>query len=287
MKHIFTKLAALAALGVGGSLAYARAIEPYHLRVTRLPALIYDLAPAFDGYRIVQFSDIHMDDKTMTRQFLERIVAVVNAQKPDLIAFTGDFSTYNRVVHMQNLTAPLSALSAPDGVVATLGNHDHNRSADLARIVMRSANMIDLSNAVHVVRRGDASLYLAGVDSMVWRNARLDLVLEQLPDAAVTILLAHEPDFADISSPTKRFALQLSGHTHGGQIRLPLVTKYALPTYGQRYPSGVSQVGEMLLHVSRGVGTVGLPMRFNCPPEITVITLRSAAVMGIKLPAPI
>lgn len=279
------KIAALAAVGVGGSLAYARAIEPYRLRVTQVPVLIYDLASAFDGYRIVQFSDIHMDSKTMTRQHLEQIVAAVNAQAPDLIAFTGDFSTYSVAVQAEDLIAPLSALSAPDGVVATLGNHDHRYFGQITRTVMHDAKMIDLSNAVHVVQREADRLYLAGVDSVSRRRARLDLVLEQLPDDAVTILLAHEPDFADISCSTRRFALQLSGHTHGGQIRLPLLTKFALPAYGQRYSDGLTQLGEMVLHVSRGVGTVGLPMRFNCPPEINVITLRSGAALGMKLPA--
>ncbi len=280
-----TKLAALAALGVGSSLVYARAVEPYRLRITRLPVLIYDLAPAFDGYRIVQFSDIHMDGTTMTRQQLARIAAAVNAEQPDLIAFTGDFATHEHTFQLEDLIAPLSTLCAPDGVVATLGNHDQNRFAALARYVMSSSNMLDLSNEVHAIQRGDACLYLAGVDSMLWRKARLDLVLEQLPDDAVTILLAHEPDFADISSATNRFALQLSGHSHGGQIRLPLLTKFALPTYGQRYPGGTKQLNEMVLHVSRGVGTVGLPLRFNCPPEINVITLRSAASLGMRLPA--
>ena len=286
MKHIGTKLAALAALGLGSSLVYARGVEPYRLRINHLPVLIYDLAPAFDGYRIVHFSDIHVGSTTMTRRHLARIVAAVNAQQPDLIAFTGDFVTHNRGFQFEDLTAPLSALCAPDGVVATLGNHDKERFAGLARYAMRVSSIVDLSNAVHVIRRGDAGLHVAGVDSMSQRMARLDLVLEQLPDDAVTILLAHEPDFADISSATNRFALQLSGHSHGGQIRLPLLTKYALPVYGQRYSGGTTQLNEMVLHVSRGVGTVGLPLRFNCPPEISVITLRSGAAMGIKLPTP-
>ena len=285
MKHIFSKLAALAAFGVGSSLVYARAVEPYRLRITEVPVLIYDLAPAFDGYRIVHFSDIHMDGRGMTRQQLAHIVATVNAQQPDLIAFTGDFATSGRTFPLEDLTVPLSALCAPDGVVATLGNHDHHRFAGLVRYVMHSSDILDLSNAVHVIRRGNASLHIAGVDSMLWRKSRLDLVLEQLPDDAVTILLAHEPDFADISSPTKRFALQLSGHSHGGQIRLPLLTRFALPIYGQHYSRGTKQVGEMVLHINSGVGTVGLPLRFNCPPEITVITLRSATARGMKLPA--
>ncbi len=285
MKHILTKLAALAAFGVGSSLVYARTVEPYRLRITEVPVLIYDLAPAFDGYRIVQFSDVHMDGKGMTRQRLAQIAAAVNAQQPDLIAFTGDFATYGQTFRLEDLTVPLSTLCAPDGVVATLGNHDHHHFAGLARYVMRSSDILDLSNAVHVIRRGDASLYIAGVDSILWRQSRLDLVLEQLPDDAVAILLAHEPDFADLSSATRRFALQLSGHSHGGQIRLPLLTKFALPLYGQHYSRGTTQVDEMVLHINSGVGTVGLPMRFNCPPEISVITLRSAAARGMKLPA--
>ena len=193
-----------------------------------------------------------------------------------MIAFTGDLLSLQSNNFQPELTEPLSALSAPDGVVGTLGNHDHRPFFDIGRMVMDRAHMIDLDNAVHVVRRGADSLYFAGVGSIIAAAGAARPRARTTARRCRDDPLAHEPDFADISSATERFALQLSGHTHGGQIRLPFLTNFALPLYGRRYLDGVTQLGEMVLHVSRGVGTVGLPLRFNCPPEINVITLRSA-----------
>ncbi len=279
------KLAAMAALGLSSSLVYARLIEPNQLDIVELPILIYNLPLAFDGYRIVQFSDIHMDGTTMTRQRLAEIVEVINAQQPDMIAFTGDFVTGSRNFRLQDLIMPLRGLHAPDGVFSVMGNHDHRVPVSLIRTVVYDSGMIDLDNTVRVIQRDDALLYIAGIDSLLRHKARLDLVMEQIPDGATAILLAHEPDFADLSGATGRFALQLSGHSHGGQICVPLLTKFALPCYGERYVSGVHQIEEMVVYTNRGLGTVGLPLRFNCLPEITVFTLRSAAQLGFKTPA--
>jgi predicted MPP superfamily phosphohydrolase len=138
---------------------------------------------------------------------------------------------------------------------------------------MNASGFIHLSNRVHTLERGATRLHVAGVDSVLRRRARLDQVLAALPDDGAAILLAHEPDFAYISAATGRFGLQLSGHSHGGQIRVPVLTRYVLPHYSQRYVHGAYYAGNMLLYVNRGVGTVGLPLRFNSRPEITRFTL--------------
>jgi predicted MPP superfamily phosphohydrolase len=108
-------------------------------------------------------------------------------------------------------------------------------------------------------------------------KARLDLVLDALPDEGAAILLAHEPDFADISAATGRFDAQLSGHSHGGQVRMPFIGPLVLPAFAKRYPSGRYQVGGMIQYTTRGVGTELVPVRFGCRPEISVITLRVPA----------
>ncbi len=264
-----------AALPVGAFYLYASRIEPHWLDVKSVEIVLARLDPAFDGYRIAQFSDIHMDSH-MTPARLQTVVERVNAQQPDLTVITGDFITRRTHYVADDITAVLRQLRAVDGVLAIPGNHDYyNYQIDNVRRMMRDSGITDLSNRVHSIKRGKAQLHISGVDDVVYRKARLDLVLDALPDDGAAILLAHEPDFADISAPTGRFDLQLSGHTHGGQIRLPLVGALISPTHGTRYSRGLLDIDGMWLYTNVGVGTVSFNLRFNCRPEITVFTLRA------------
>jgi hypothetical protein len=111
------------------------------------------------------------------------------------------------------------------------------------------------------------------VDDAIEGQPDLERVLSALPEEECSILLAHEPDFADVSARTGRFDLQLSGHSHGGQIRIPFLPPLALPQQARNYPVGLYRVGEMQLYTNRGIGMVHLPLRFRCRPEITLITL--------------
>jgi hypothetical protein len=124
------------------------------------------------------------------------------------------------------------------------------------------------------IQRGLDSLHIAGVDDILEDLADLDSVLDQLPHEGAAILLAHEPDFAKKSAASGRFDLQLSGHTQGGQVVLPLVGPPILPPLGRKYPKGFYQVKDMLLYTNRGVGTASLRLRINCPPEIAILTLQ-------------
>jgi hypothetical protein len=265
-----------AVLGVGG-LAYARAIEPEWIEITRLRLALPGLPGAFRGYRVAHLSDIHMD-RWMTGERLAGIVSLVNAQWPDLVALTGDYVTHGhrRDRLYRDLATGLGALRTRDGVVAVLGNHDHWLDAAFARRALRGAGAIELGNRAHVLRRGDAMFYVGGVDDYWTAHARLDDVLDQVPAGSAAILLAHEPDFADLSAPSGRFALQLSGHSHGGQVRLPLLGPPILPPYGRKYPMGLYRVGRMWLYTNRGVGMLSPRVRLNCRPEITVYTLETA-----------
>jgi uncharacterized protein len=156
-----------------------------------------------------------------------------------------------------------------------LGNHDYENDTKAIIQVLAQSSIFHLGNAVYTLQRGSAMLHIAGVDDVGMGKDRLDLVLKQLPNNGAAILLAHEPDFADTSAATKRFDLQLSGHTHGGQIRLPFVKPLVLPPWGQKYYLGRYQVGEMIQYTNRGVGMTGLHLRFGARPEITVFTLDS------------
>lgn len=276
LNRLFATLAGGTAT-LAGLLYYAARHEPDHIETVPLDLMLPRLDPAFDGYRIVQISDIHMG-RWMTRERLESVVDQVNAQNADLIVITGDFVTKRVEAYHTDLVEPLSRLHSVDGVIGIHGNHDFytTQTAHNVAEVMQESGIIDVNNAVHTLRRGDAALHIAGVDDVVARQARLDLTLAQLPDDdSCAILLAHEPDFIDIAAATNRFDLQLSGHTHGGQVRIPYLRAMVLPRHGRYYIEGLHRIYGMWLYVNRGIGMVTLPLRFNCPPEITVLTLRA------------
>lgn len=247
------------------------ALEIVPVRVT-LP----HLRRPFEGYRIVQISDIHMDSETPT-DYLPQIAEIVNQQEPDLVVVTGDFVTVNSALHADALIEGLSQLAPRDATLAVLGNHDHYpwSDSDVIRWMIHESGMIELSNAVHTVRRGDAVLHVAGVDDVTSRHENLEFVLQELPDEGPAILLCHAPDFADISGATGRFDMQISGHSHGGQISLPLIGPPIFPRNGRKYTAGMYMVQGMLVYTNRGIGYGHPRIRFNCRPEITVFTLRS------------
>ncbi len=269
------KMAAAAALLGAGCYLYGREVEIRRVEIKPLTLTLPRLAPEFDGYRIVQIGDIHLDDWTRPER-LSGIVAQVNAQRPDLIAIMGDFASRSaKQLDTRRLTGALRELRARDGVLTILGNHDYLTGVELIRRCIREASVTELVNDVHTLRRGGATLHVAGIDDVMEGGSRLDLVLRDLPDSGAAILLAHEPDFADVSAATGRFDLQLSGHSHGGQVRVPLLMRLALPPFSQRYTSGLYRVDGMLQYTNRGLGFVDMRLRLLCRPEITVLTLRS------------
>lgn len=242
------------------------------IEITRIPLRLRGLGSGFNGYRLVQFSDIHMDF-WMTPEHLMEIVQLVNQQEPDLVAITGDFVGRNPARHAQNLVACLSQLRSVDGVVAVLGNHDHWKDPLTVRQILIESQIDELNNRVRTIQRGEEQLLIAGIDDHASELSCLGEVIDQLPANGTAILLAHTPDFADHSAPTGHFALQISGHSHGGQINLPVIGSPYLPRFARKYVGGLYQVGEMLLYTNRGVGRVHLPFRLDSRPEITVFTL--------------
>ena len=279
-RAIYRRVLLSVALGVLllGGLVYVRKIEPGDVEVVPVSLVLPRLDARFDGYRIAQISDIHADG-WMTPGRVLGLVNLVNAEAPDLVTITGDFATYSRfrslICHACRLVAPLRRLCAPDGVVAVLGNHDHKTDARTIRRILAASGVIELRNTVLTLRRDGASLHLCGVDDLKEGTPRLDRALEGLSAPGCAVLLAHEPDFADKSAATGRFDLQLSGHSHGGQVGLPLLRYPFLPKLSRKYPVGLYRVGGMLLYTNRGLGAHSR-FRFNCRPEITIFTLHSS-----------
>jgi predicted MPP superfamily phosphohydrolase len=260
-------------LGVA-SAEYTRTIEPSWFEITSVHVRMPGLASAFAGYRIAQISDLHLGD-WLTPAQLAQVVRTVNGLGADLIAVTGDFITSHASKHAQDLITTLRDLHAPNGVAGILGNHDHWSSAAVIYRVIAESGMLDLNNAVHTLQRGGALLNIGGVDDMWERKARLDDVLAAMPREGAAVLLAHEPDFADISAASGRFGLQISGHSHGGQVIMPFIGPLQLPLYAKKYPLGRYRVGQMTQYTNRGIGMLQPHMRLNCRPEITLYTLEA------------
>src|SRR5918993_3151980 len=250
-------------LGIG-SVGYGFLMEPNLFKVETVRLNLPRLSRKFSGLRLVQISDIHLGGWMNAARF-QQVADMVLAQRPDLILITGDFLIGRDALaisqeEVQDLIRELSRLSSSFPTFAVLGNHDYWTDVEMVRDILASSGITDLTNAVFTLKREEDSLHLCGVDD-IWEGApRLDDVIAQLSDNSAAILLAHEPDFADTSAATGRFDLQLSGHTHGGQIVLPWVGPPILPYLGRKYGSGLYKVGEMFQYTNRGVGMARLPV---------------------------
>jgi hypothetical protein len=200
-----------------------------------------------------------------TRQAVQQVMN----EQPDLIVLTGDFVSFHRAIaHLPDLFRPLHA---PLGVYAITGNHDHWEGVDDIIDALEPLHITFLINENVCLNWRGGNFWLAGIDDLWYGAPDLHTTLAGIPEEAFTVMLAHEPDVADVIAQ-HGVQVQLSGHTHGGHLVLPVLGTPCLPHHGVRYVSGLVQVGAMQVYVSRGLG--GFPLRFNCRPEATIITLR-------------
>jgi predicted MPP superfamily phosphohydrolase len=239
----------------------------------RLDVEMPGLDAAWDGYRLAHLTDIHLG-QWLSPARLQGVVDLTNGLAPDLIALTGDYLSYDLDGSTRDLEREFARLRANDGVFSVLGNHDHWVGAERVRALLERCRIRDLRNEVVTLKRGAAVLHLAGVDDAMVGQDDLPRVLSQLPPGPA-VLLAHEPDFADRAARAGRFGLQLSGHSHGGQIVLPRFGPLIRGPYCWKYPIGRYQVKNMTLYTNRGLGSNMWWIRINCPPEIALLTLRA------------
>jgi uncharacterized protein len=270
----------LAFLMFGGGI-YMSKFEPSWLEVTELKLKLPHLPKSFSGFRLVQISDLHFSG-WMNAERLHEVMSAVSSLSPDLLAITGDFALAHFRRSQQEdqeryteLTQVLSNYTSDFPTIGSMGNHDYWVDPVAMQGIFRDSGIIELSNNVHIIKSGGESLCLAGVGDIWYKQDRLDLVEAQVPQDMCAILLAHEPDFADTSARNGRFDLQISGHSHGGQIVLPFIGPPILPRLGKKYSQGLYRVGDMLQYTNRGVGMIPPYLRLNCRPEITVFTLES------------
>jgi uncharacterized protein len=266
------KYAGLASIGLiaSYSVTIGRKMLQYNSYDIRLPRL----PRAFNGFKIVHLTDIHYSF-FLSLQEVRTMFAGIGELKPDLIAVTGDIiDGTGDDGKMQEVWSELTALNKRVPVVAIFGNHDHWACSDNL-IDQLTDDSICLRHKSIVMERGGRAIRIAG-DGDLWEDSSgLDKLLQDIPPDEPRIVLAHNPDAAD-KKVTERVDLMLSGHTHGGQIDIPLFGPPFLSVNNRKYCRGLVQGPQYPVFISRGVGSAILPVRFNCRPEVAVLNLLSS-----------
>jgi uncharacterized protein len=266
-------------LGVAGGVSglaavqYAFNWEPDHVVAEMRTIHIASLPSAFEGLKIALLSDFHLYPFT-TKEVIQKAIGIANTFQPDIALLGGDF-VYGSVDSIFDLRPLLTELNPKKGIFAVMGNHDHRQGVVTIAEELTRGGVEVLNNRGVTIQIGADSIYFAGIDSASQGDPKPVVAFENRKRDQTSIVLVHEPDIIDELVKEVPVDLQLSGHSHGGQVRLPLVGALMLPDLGQIYSLGLYQVGQAQIYTTRGVGMIGLPIRVNCPPEVTCITLRS------------
>ncbi len=269
-------LAVLTVVLVGLGL-WAFWIEPAWVTVRHVSLQIPQWHAEHQGMRIAVLSDLHVGAPHLGIEKLKQVVERVNAERPDLIVLLGDFVIDDviggKFVEPEAIAEVLKGLRATHGTVAVLGNHDWWNDGVRVGNALEKAGINVLENEALHIERNNRSMWLIGLADLWTRKPDIVGSLQQISSDDPVILLTHNPDvFPDVPA---RIALTLAGHTHGGQVCLPLVGRPVVPSkFGQRYAMGHVVEDGRHLFVSGGVGTSIIPVRFRVPPEIVLMTLR-------------
>jgi predicted MPP superfamily phosphohydrolase len=263
--------------------------ESNHPRVVKVDIPLARLPRAFDGFTIAQLSDFHYEER-FSAVPISKSVEMVNRLSPHLTVLTGDFVTVP-VFGWQTSLAKAAATALPCARIlealegqkfAIMGNHDAVGYPEKVIAALENHEIPVLRNQAVSVERGGARIWLAGIDDILKGRPNLHATLAAVPPGETTILLAHEPDFADKAARLP-VDLQLSGHSHGGQVWIPGIGAPWLPPLARKYPRGLYRIGPLTLYTNIGVGTIRAPIRVNCPPEVSLITLRCTSRSGDAL----
>jgi predicted MPP superfamily phosphohydrolase len=260
-------------------------LEPNRPRIVRQDYFLPRWPQSLDGFTVVLLSDFHYDPYFSVHP-LHAAIPMVNGLHPDLIVLTGDFVTVpdfgderKGAFAAEPCARLLRQLTAPHGLWAVLGNHDDSTDPQYVTRALQAENIQVLANQSVPIERDRGRIWLAGVNDVISGTADLSTTLLGVPPTEAVVLLAHEPDFAD-EACRYPIDLQLSGHSHGGQVRIPFLPPLYLPEMARKYVLGNYRVGPLTLYTNAGLGTVTVPVRLNCPPEITLLTLHSSAKHG-------
>ena len=278
-RQFLRAVAAAGALAIAGD---AILLAPNRPRIVRQEFFLPRWPERMNGFTVAVLSDFHYDPYFSIHP-LRAAIAMVNRLHPDLIALIGDFVSVPLVgddakaaFAAEPCAHLLRQMTAPHGLWAVMGNHDDATDPEHVTRALQAENIQVLANQSEPIEQDGARFWLAGVNDVISGTADLTETLRRVPGGEAVILLAHEPDFADEASQFP-IDLQLSGHSHGGQVRIPFLPPLYLPELAKKYVWGTYHVGPLTLHTNSGLGTVGVPMRLNCPPEVTLLTLRRSA----------
>ncbi|MGC4044595.1 MAG: metallophosphoesterase [Armatimonas sp.] len=277
MQKTMTRRGLARFLGLTGGGVLAGLHEPFCPVIVERTITLATLPIAFHGLRVLHLSDLHLQQAFPAGALLPALT-MAQTTRPDLLLLTGDYiydqepGSAKTMAACAALLEPLARL-CPLGAYCVFGNHDFPLPpADPARAPWQEAGIRPLFDEVAALQKNGETLYLIGLRSAISRPVTPMTVMAQAPSGSCRIVLWHEPDRAE-EVHAAGGSLMLSGHTHGGQVVLPGVGPLRLPTQGKRYASGLYQLGQMPLYVTRGLGVLPPRIRFCCPPEITVLTL--------------
>lgn len=249
--------------------------EARTITVTRQEIELPRLPFPFDGLSIAFLSDLHCGPLTPP-EFLRTVMDETNGLRPDLVLLGGDYVT-SGTAYIRPVAEVMRRLRAPLGLYGVLGNHDYWTAPAAVRAALRSAGITDITNGGHWLAASGSRLRIAGVGDLWQDEQDLETALAGATKDDTVVLLSHNPDFA-IGLHDPRVKLMLAGHTHGGQIHVPGIGAVITNSrYGRRLVSGLIPFDSFQLFVSRGIGTVVVPLRFHAPPEIALLTLRRRA----------
>jgi uncharacterized protein len=265
---------ALTLLSLSGAEAVAQGplwlIDP---EITDTNIWLRRLPPALEGLKIVHLTDIHHSLFTPLEE-VERAVLLANRLAPDIVALTGDYVTQSPA-YIGPVARALGKLRARLGIFAVLGNHDFQAGADEVTRTLRSHRIRVLRNSRHAIHAGGKTFWMLGVDDLWWNSDDLSAALESVPARDPKILLCHNP-LGIWQASSRGIDLVLSGHTHGGQVRLPGLRSLYRSKLGERFVEGWNRLGDTQIYVSRGIGKVVVPIRVACPAEIACLHLHRA-----------
>jgi uncharacterized protein len=256
---------------------YSRFIEPKQLQITYHDIHSSLIPPSFNDIKILQFSDTHIGHYYDLNQ-LKELITTINSLEPDVVLFTGDLiDAPNQYPNPESIIPYLKAIKSLHGKFAIYGNHDHGGyGTESYKLIIEQSEFTLLKNSFLPLTIEDSSIYIAGLDDFMLGRPDFEETLGKIPKDSFTIFLAHEPDVAKVSQAYP-IDLQLSGHSHGGQIQIPFYGPIVTPPFGTEYFEGFYKIGDkpLSLYVNRGVGTTRVPFRFLSKPEITMFTLKS------------
>jgi predicted MPP superfamily phosphohydrolase len=281
----FIRLCVLGLLTFAGAKGFINGRKP---ELVELKVGLKRLPHAFDGIKVGQITDIHAGP-LVPAGLIREGVDLMMANRPDLIVLTGDFvSGATKILwtsyggfkqrHYNYCMEELSRLKAPLGVFAVLGNHDFWSGREVAMKIARGLEGIGVqvlrNEAIPIERKGQ-HLYIVGVDDYWEGLYTLSEALKNVPENDCRILLSHNPDVnEDIENLRERIDFIISGHTHGGQVVLPFLGALYIPSpFGQKYLAGLVRDQKRQTYVSRGLGLFFVPVRINCPPDVSLLTL--------------